>query len=372
MLWNENKKLMNPLRTRKVQPSFEEIRDLVLKDKRKSFIFFPVRSWMYLALGILVLVAPSILLFPKFFGLQRSVKTSANEAKLPNQIYNTQNEHSAPIYHHTQIRSLVQPSQDNAVADQKIVENEVLNNPNKMVVQPKKPQNNKPEEDKTVADKKIAKEEVTDNSDKKIDQSEKLQIKNPAESSAMLVQQPSSEFMINQSESRKFYTFISGGFPTSQSTVPFSNRLSYSAGIGYSINSSSSFLLELRRNIFINRYAASKTIFHDTIIKITNNIDTTKKSVGVTSSYQIESPYSFWGVSAGFRYSFIHESKLTPFGEFQIGGSARGGLTSEMIGLQYAFNPFGIEIGLRSDQLFSSGSSPQNVFNANMGISYSW
>ncbi len=349
MLSNDYRKRIEPLRSREVQPSFEEIRSLVLEDKRsRKFLLIPF--WLYLSASAPLLIATSILLFPGMFGLQRSdhpssivVRQSSVAANKEQQI--TMGEKSQPSItrHHL---SIINSQLLSSVIDErkKMVDDRLMANEEKVVTD-KTPQKETPLSVKVIETK------TTEPADVPI--------------------HPVSELTDNSSSIHRFSLFISGGLPPTRYSAPLADILYGSAGIRYRLNSVSSMIFELRRNVFIQNYTAKKVSFHDTSLIIGNQ--TYHNTIGELSQVPVESANNIFSLGAGYRFAFMESGIFTPFAEVILGGSTEGALTSELAGIGYSFNsPFLLELALRSDQLFSRSASPQSAFNLNASLSFSW
>ncbi len=95
-------------------------------------------------------------------------------------------------------------------------------------------------------------------------------------------------------------------------------------------------------------------------------------TITVTSTSLVESANPFFTLGGGFRYSFVSEGRLIPYGEIILAGSTAYAVTSEVLGIKYGFDPIAIELGIREEQLFSPSSAPQHLFNVNVGMNYTW
>jgi len=96
-------------------------------------------------------------------------------------------------------------------------------------------------------------------------------------------------------------------------------------------------------------------------------------TIGSLYPVPVEAANDVFSLGAGYRLAFVETGLFIPFAEIILGASAQGGLTSEMAGIGYSFNPLlSFEFALRSDQLYSRSYSPQGVFNLNASVSFGW
>src|ERR1051325_4721387 len=100
---NDYKQYVNVLRGREVTPPFEDIRTLVLAQKRIRR--FPVPFWLFISTIAPALLAVAILFYPELFGLQRITGNSSTEVK-PEKIYQQGESslQSAQMFVHGKIR----------------------------------------------------------------------------------------------------------------------------------------------------------------------------------------------------------------------------------------------------------------------------
>ena len=339
MRFNSYHQAIVVLRNREVEPSFEDIRTLVLSQKpsRKVLPF-----WLYISSSISLLVAFFIVFFPELFNFitgNAIPNRFIPSHKLSTSAYSlSPNQGSINGIRH---RFLVTQNNGGAV-------------PNFISFLP----------DEKLPVASIASPEHDDTSSA-IERSQP-----PAANHPPPIGSQTSVITEMQSPQIRFSFFVSAGmFPRSGQS--FLNLISSSIGTQVYLNNSSSLVLELRRNSFIQQTTANTIHFRDSIIN--NGGSISHDTIRWITSVQRESPNNFLSVNAGYRLNFPELHSFSAFIEALAGISAQGGLASELAGLQYSFNsPISLAITLRSDQLFSRRNSPQATLDIGVSMSFIW
>ncbi len=347
MLSNNYQNAINSLRNREAQPSFEEIRELVLAEKPKRKAFgLPI--WTYLAGSAPIFLVLAIILLTSAMGSKQNL--SHLTKLLPIKSFISQQKIITPQF--LAVKSFASSSSPTETRDVLHVL-ESSENPIQLSERSKEKQS-VPVPPKPTASSEVESVKTTDN---KLDWSIS----------------PSDIASAEENISSTFHYsfFISAGIPASQWAFRFTDLLYGSVGIKKQLNSASTIAFELRRNTFLKKYTAHISSYHDTVLTVGGQ--TYHNSIGVFTSASAEMVNNVISFGVGYRLNFSRIGAFTPFGEFGLGASTQGALTSEILGIQYSLNSLiSLEFLIRSDQLFSRGSSPQSSFNINVGASYPW
>ncbi|MDP4219817.1 MAG: hypothetical protein Q8916_11095 [Bacteroidota bacterium] len=342
---NNYQKVMEPLRNREAYPPFENIRNLVLAEKRSSKV---VPVWLYVSASAPLLVALSILLFPEMYGLQR---IGENTGTTSQQSIPLQPEHvlasTAPVvasgtslktHQRTTNSILVAAQPEPTVAHAIDRKDDAVKDTPKMDAQPS-------EENTKVAD--------------------------PNSAPTPGLNPPINEMAENPTDAHRYSLFISGGMPVSHSSASFGDVLIGAAGFRYKLSSVSSLVVELHRNVFLKNYTTNRFTSRDTSLEVGSQ--TYHNTIGRVTSVSGESVDPVFALGAGYRYAFAQLGSFTPFAEVVVGGSTVGALASEVAGIGYSASaPINIDLSMRTDQLFSRSSSPLASFSMNIGLNYAW
>jgi hypothetical protein len=343
-------KYIETLRNREAEPPFEEIRELVLRQKR-SRKFLPIPFWLFASASAPLLVALSILLFPEMFGLQR---VAGNRRSIADG-------QSSATSHQSSLLMTKNHQRTSGERQIKRYERIVLAATTTVEQQQTKDAGAMTNDSKSIAEKTQQNEVIP-----LVKTIEPKNTELPASPVHSV-----SESSDNSISNNRLYAFISAGLPAVNSSVPYAGLLFGSAGLRWQVTPASSLIFELRKNTFIQKYTANKLSFHDTTLTVGGQ--TFHNTIGSLYPVPVEAANDVFSLGAGYRLAFIESGIFIPFAEVIFSASTQGGLTSEMAGIGYSFNsPFSVELALRSDQLYSRSSSPQGVFNLNASVSFAW
>ncbi|MFI5264119.1 MAG: hypothetical protein ACHQM6_06360 [Candidatus Kapaibacterium sp.] len=362
MLSNDYTKLIEPLRNREVQPSFEEIRSLVLHQKR-SRRFLPIPFWLYLSASAPLLVALSILLFPELFGLQRTDRQLSIGNRLSSFAGVDEGRESVKEKTQFSVSSNLKPFEQNRTLKTNDDRRTTTDDPRPTIDhRPSTIDKPGPTNIESAHGEKIQQKDSSP--------SKKAEAMKAPESAAAPIHS-ATETSGNPVADRRLSLFISGGLPASQSAIPVTDRLFGSVGIRYALSPASSAIVELRRNSFIQKADAKKISFHDTVLTVGNQ--SYHSTIGELSSFPVESANDVFSIGAGYRFTFMESGSFLPFAEIILGAATQGGLTSELAGVRYSLDfPFSFELALRSDQFFSRGAPALTAFSLNAALNFSW
>jgi len=344
MHFNNYHQAIEALRSREAEPSFEEIRTLVLHEKRSRRLL-PIPFWLFAFASAPLLVAFSILLFPEIFGLQR-----------------VENRPSSTVGHQSLVADYSVPLEEHRAVNGGPISYLETIEPTK-----EQPANH---EIQLSADQPLQK--INETKQIKDDQQKTKSIQPSAQEQTKA--QPPVETNDGRrltNDEKKFSLFISGGLPPVHSTFSMANLFYGSTGLRYHLNSVSSLVFEVRRNVFIQKYTANKVTLHDTVLTVGGQ--TYHNTIGEFLQVPGQLTNPLFSLGAGYRYAFTEFGSFIPYAEVLLGASSQGGITSEAAGIGYSFSsPFALEFFLRTDQLFSRNSSPQAAFNINASLSFTW
>ena len=345
MYFNNYRQAISALRERNVEPPFEEIRAMVFH-QRRSRKFLPISFWLFASATPPLLLALSILFFPEIFGLQRIEDRSLSFVNRQSPVaagnsVTLEEHHSVNADPISLIRNI-------PPAKEQTANREIQRSADQPLQKLSEPQQIKDDQQKTKSiqpsaqDQTTAQPPIQTNDDRRLTNDEK-----------------------------KFSLFISGGLPPVHSTFSMANLFYGSAGLRYHLNSVSSLVFEVRRNVFIQKYTANKLTLRDTVLTVGGQ--TYHNTIGEFSQVPRELTNPLFSLGAGYRYAFTEFGSFIPFAEVLLGASSQGGITSGAAGIGYSFSsPFSLELFLRTDQLFSRNSSPQTAFNISGSVIFTW